>query len=82
MVSNVGKQVIVKAIPVNITSARELMRVLCNTAEGLDRYPRMSRGGLGGVVLATWHIRLGKAAVRKLECAFTGCRWMSNEGNM
>jgi hypothetical protein len=34
MVSNGGKQVIVKAIPVNITSARELMRVLCNTAEG------------------------------------------------
>jgi hypothetical protein len=77
-----GKQVIVKAIPVNITSAHELMRVLCNAAKGLDRYPRMSRGGLGGVVLANCHIRLGKAAVRKIACAFTGCRWMCNEGNM
>ena len=82
MVSNVGKQVIGKAIPVNVASARELMRVLRNAAEGLDRSPRMSRGDLGGVVLATWDIRSEKAAVSRIEYTFTGCRWTCNQGNM
>jgi hypothetical protein len=45
----VGKQVIVKANSVNVTSARELVPVLRNAAERLDHFPTTSRGGLGEV---------------------------------
>jgi PPOX class probable F420-dependent enzyme len=44
-----GKQVIVKAIPVNVTSARELVPVLRNVAVRLAHFPRMSRGSPGEV---------------------------------
>src|SRR5947209_16918801 len=33
-------------------------------------------------VLATWHICSGKATVRAIERAFTGCRWMCNQGKI
>jgi MFS family permease len=31
------------------------------------------------LVMATWDISSEKAAIRRRECAFTGCRWMCNE---
>jgi hypothetical protein len=33
-------------------------------------------------VLATWHIPSEKATARRIERAFTDCRWMCNEGTI
>ncbi len=47
MGSNGGKQVIVKAIPVNVISARELVRVLRNVAERLNLSVRETALSMG-----------------------------------
>ena len=51
------------------TMARTVARLACSSQSKPIGRPSTT-------VLATWHIRSEKAAVRRRECAFIGCKWM------
>jgi hypothetical protein len=50
--------------------------------QNLNWGKRMTNDPFFDHVLATLYIRSEKAAVRRIGCAFTDCRWMCNEGTI